>query len=218
MHKLVRKGLGALALVLVAGAYLFGQQADSSERGDYYLLAISWVPSWCEAEGDARDAASCETDSGWQVHGLWPQYAEGGWPEYCDSDARDPSRAETRAMADIMGDGGLAWHQWKKHGRCSGLSPEVYFKATRYAFERLTWPVALAEVNRETRTSPETIEALFREANPGYGPDMVIATCRDGNIQELRLCLGPDLSPRNCGDDVLERSCRARQVSIPPQR
>ena len=35
---------------------------------------------------------------------------------------RDPSRRESQQMADIMGSGGLAWHQWQKHGRCSGLS------------------------------------------------------------------------------------------------
>lgn len=218
MQKLLRKGLGALALLVIAGFYLLGEQADSTERDDYYLLALSWVPSWCAAEGDARDAAQCDTDAGWQVHGLWPQYADGGWPEYCETDARDPSRAQTGAMADIMGDGGLAWHQWKKHGRCSGLSAETYFKATRYAFESLTWPTDLAEVNQATRATPEAIEAAFRTANPTFGPDMVIATCRNGNLQELRLCLANDLSPRNCDSDVLDRACRAGQVTLPPQR
>jgi len=218
MQGVFRKGLGVLAVLVVAGFYLLGNQADSSEQDDYYLLALSWVPSWCAAEGDARDAAQCQTDTGWQVHGLWPQYANGGWPEYCQTDARDPRRAQTRAMADIMGDGGLAWHQWKKHGRCSGLSAEDYFARTRAAFAQLTWPKSLREIASATRATPETIEQAFRAANPDFGPDMVIATCREGNLQELRVCLNRDLSPRDCGADVLERACRARQITLPPLR
>lgn len=217
MHKWLRNGLGALLLV-VAGGYLLGNRADGTEPGDYYLLALSWVPSWCAADGDARNAAQCTTGAGWLVHGLWPQYAAGGWPEYCATDARDPSRAQTRAMADIMGDGGFAWHQWKKHGRCSGLSAEAYFARTRAAFARLAWPDALSDIARPIRATPEAVETAFRAANPGFGADMVIATCRDGHLQELRLCLGPDLAPRDCGADVLERACRARRVILPPQR
>ena len=70
-----------VALLVLGGFYLSGDPADASEPGDYFLLALSWVPSWCAAEGDARNAAQCDTDAGWLVHGLWPQYADGGWPE-----------------------------------------------------------------------------------------------------------------------------------------
>lgn len=216
MRKLLRKGLGGLALLVVAGVYLLGQQADGTEQGDYYLLALSWTPSWCDAEGDARNAPQCDDGTGWQVHGLWPQHAGGGWPEYCDTDARDPSRAQTRAMADIMGEGGLAWHQWKKHGRCSGLSADAYFAQTRAAFQSLNWPGALTRIARATRVTPDAVTAAFRAANPQFATDAVIATCRDGDLQELRMCLTHDLQPRTCGPDVLERACRARHVTVPP--
>lgn len=215
---LVRKLLGGFALLGVALFYAVSQQADSSETKDYFLLSLSWVPSWCEVEGDARNAAQCDTGAGWQVHGLWPQYADGGWPEYCETDARDPSRAQTRAMADIMGEGGYAWHQWKKHGRCSGLSADAYFAATRHVFERLAWPADINSDSRTIRANPDTIERAFRDANPDYGPDMLVATCRKGNLQELRLCLDSNLRPRNCGTDVLESACRAREVSLPAPR
>ncbi|CUX83253.1 MAG: ribonuclease T2 [Roseibaca calidilacus] len=216
MQKLLRKGLSGLALLAMVVIYILNQQADGSEQGDYYLLALSWTPSWCDAEGDARGAPQCDDGTGWQVHGLWPQHAAGGWPEYCDTDARDPSRSQTRAMADIMGDDGLAWHQWKKHGRCSGLSADAYFAQTRAAFEGLDWPETLTRITRTTRLSPDAVEAAFRDANPQFSADMVITTCRDGDLRELRLCLTEDLRPRSCGTDVLERACRARQISLPP--
>lgn len=218
MQRQFRTGLAVMAVLVTGGFGLSGNPAHGAGQGDYYILALSWVPSWCVAEGDKRNAAQCKTDAGWQVHGLWPQYAGGGWPEYCETDQRDPSRARTSAMSDIMGYGGLAWHQWKKHGRCSGLTADTYFRATRYAFDRLTWPARLTEVDRVIHDAPEDIEAAFRAANPDYGPDMVIATCRDGNLQELRLCLGPDLTPRRCDEDVLDRACHAPYIALPAQR
>ena len=84
-----------------------------------------------------RGAPQCDDGTGWQVHGLWPQYAGGGWPEYCDTDGAVIPAAPRPAQWRISwATAGLAWHQWgKKHGRCSGLSADAYFGQTRAAFE-----------------------------------------------------------------------------------
>lgn len=212
-------GLGGLALVTMLGLYLVGaRSADSTAQEDYYLLAISWLPSWCALTGNAQGADQCDTNAGWVVHGLWPQHADGGWPEYCETDARDPSRAQTAAMADIMGDGGLAWHQWKKHGRCSGLSADAYFATTRRAFAQLTLPDTLNAVERARQTNPAAVKSAFQAENPAFGPDMFSVTCRDGKLAELRLCLDQDLTPRQCDADVLDRACKARQITLPPRQ
>ena len=112
--------------------------ADQAGDFDYYVLALSWTPSWCELEGNARNSPQCDTGRGFgfTLHGLWPQY-ENGWPSYCQTVERDPSRNQTDAMADIMGTGGLAWYQWKKHGRCSGLSATAYYDAARDAYDSI---------------------------------------------------------------------------------
>ena len=56
---------------------------------------------------------------------------------------RPPSRKMTRDMVDIMGSSGLAWHQWKKHGSCSGLSAAEYFAKSREAYGTITQPKVL---------------------------------------------------------------------------
>ena len=98
-----------LALLLPVTAWAEGERAGAF---DYYVLALSWSPSWCALEGDARGSPQCEdgTGHGWILHGLWPQY-DRGWPSYCRTDKRNPSRAMTAGMADITGTGGLAWHR-----------------------------------------------------------------------------------------------------------
>ena len=93
-------------------------QSNRAGEFDYYVLSLSWSPTWCALEGDARRSPQCEetTDQGWVLHGLWPQQHR-GFPAHCQTAARPPSRQMTDAMADIMGTPGLAWYQWKKTRR-----------------------------------------------------------------------------------------------------
>ena len=205
-----------LALLLVAGV----ARAEGEPAGefDYYVLSLSWTPSWCAIEGDARESEQCDPGQGYgfTLHGLWPQY-ERGWPSYCPTSERAPSRAMTADMIDIMGSSGLAWHQWRKHGVCSGLSATDYYALSREAYERVTRPDLLRQLDREVRLPAAVIEEAFLEANPALAPDMLTVTCRDRRIQEVRLCLARDLEPRLCGDDVV-RDCTLADAVFSPMR
>ena len=200
------KGFSLLALGgLAASGAAHGQPFD------YYVLALTWTPSWCAAEGDPSEG-QCDPrrNLGFTVHGLWPQYDE-GWPEDCESDAADPSRRETAAMADVMGSGRLAWYQWKKHGRCAGLPAGEYFATVRRLYNALSLPRP-----DDGRATAAAVEAAFLDANPALAPDGVIVTCRGGRIEELRLCLTPDGAPRGCAADVLDDACRQRGAQAMP--
>ncbi|MEM9438590.1 MAG: ribonuclease T2 [Pseudomonadota bacterium] len=190
--------------------------ADGEKAGefDYYVLALSWSPNWCALEGEARGAEQCERDLGWSLHGLWPQYSE-GWPAYCPTPERAPSRAMTAAMADIMGSSGLAWHQWRKHGTCAGVSAEEYFSQSRFAYESVVRPPVLRQLDRRFQISAKVIEDAFLQSNPDLEPDMITITCRQGHIQEARICLTKDLVPRTCGRDVL-RDCQLTDAVLEP--
>jgi ribonuclease T2 len=201
----------ALGLALAPAARAAGERAGAF---DYYLLALSWTPNWCAAEGDDRRDARCAAGSGigWALHGLWPQN-EVGWPSDCITPQADPSRAETAAMGRFMGSSGLAWHQWRKHGRCSGLSAQDYFLTTARALGRITIPPLFAGVGRDLRLPPAVVEAAFLEANPGLIADMITVTCRGGDIQEVRICLTRELDPRPCGAGV-RRDCAVPSAGL----
>lgn len=205
-----------LLLIWLAGMAL----AEGERAGDfdYYVLSLSWTPSWCALEGDARAAPQCDAGQGrgFTLHGLWPQ-RETGWPSFCATPQRPPSRAQTAAMADIMGTAGLAWHQWRKHGTCTGLSAEDYFRLSRLAYESVTRPDLLRRLDRAVRLPAEVIEAAFLEANPDFADPMMTVTCRDGHVQEVRICLTRGLEPRACGADV-EQDCALRDAVFPPMR
>jgi ribonuclease T2 len=123
----------------------------------------------------------------------------------------------TEAMSDIMGSGGLAWYQWKKHGRCTGLSAPAYYALAREAWGRITRPEIFAKLTRPARLPTRVVEEAFLKENPGLEPDMLTITCRDGRIQEARLCLSRELDPVPCGQDVV-RDCRLKDALLDPVR
>ena len=206
------------ALVLTLLAFPALAEGERAGEFDYYVLSLSWSPNWCTREGDARGADQCDTrhDYGFTLHGHWPQY-ESGWPSFCRSAERDPSRRQTAAMVDIMGSDGLAWHQWKKHGRCSGLASEDYFALSRLAYDRIARPEVLRAIPNTLDIPPKVIEEAFLEENPDLTADGVTVTCKGSALQEVRICLNRDLTPRTCGFDVI-RDCGRSAVEVEPIR
>ncbi|MFN3642104.1 MAG: ribonuclease T2 family protein [Gemmobacter sp.] len=193
-------------------------EGDRAGAFDYYIAAFSWTPAWCAAEGDARGDARCADGAGkgFGLHGLWPQH-ERGWPSWCRTVQRDPTRAETAAAGQLYGSAGLAWHQWQKHGRCSGLSARDYYLASARALDRVRMPRAFARMDHAITIDAAAVEAAFLAANPGLTRDMVTVTCRDGAIHEVRVCLTRTLEPRRCGADAI-RDCRLRNARMDPPR
>jgi len=209
-----------LMACLLLSIFAIGHSVSGARDGDdfdYYVLSLSWSPSWCALEGDRRKSPQCDDgkDFGFTLHGLWPQY-EKGWPSFCPTPHRNPSRRLTAEMADIMGTSGLAWHQWDKHGRCSGLSAAEYFAVSRTAYDRVTRPEIFRRLLKPVDMKAGVVEEAFLAANPDLTPDMITVTCQRSHFQEVRICLTRELEPRECGLDV-RRDC-SRVVNFPPIR
>jgi ribonuclease T2 len=196
-----------LRLLFLVGLTALPARAQTAGDFDYYLLALSWSSAWCTLTGDSRDDPQCDAGRGhtFTVHGLWPQY-EDGYPADCRTTHPDPSRTQTAAMADIMGGAGLAFYEWRKHGRCSGLSAAAYFATLRRAYDAITIPPVFARITQDLTIDAGVIQDAFLEKNPRLSADHVTVTCKSGMIQEVRICLTRDLAPRTCGADVI-RDC-----------
>ena len=204
-----------LWLLLALPSHAEGEKAGDF---DYYVLSLGWSASWCATTGDARGDDQCDPrhDYTFTLHGLWPQN-ETGWPSYCRTAARDPSRSETAAMADIMGSGGLAWYEWKKHGRCAGISAQDYFAASRQAYEYIKIPQIFSKIQKDVKIPAKVVEDAFLESNPALDPSMITITCSKGMIDEARICLTKDLAPRACASDAAN-DCRMKDALLPAVR
>jgi ribonuclease T2 len=207
-----------LVLICLLAGLPAAADGEKSGEFDYYVMSLSWSPNWCAIEGDARHSPQCDPihDFGWTLHGLWPQYRR-GWPAFCPTVQRQPNRTLTEGMADIMGTSGLAWYQWKKHGVCSGLSAPDYYALSRRAYGVINRPPVFRKLTNPVKLPASVVEQAFLKANPGLTPDMITITCKQGRIQEARICLSRDLVPVPCGADTV-RDCTMTDALFDPVR
>jgi ribonuclease T2 len=174
---------------------------------DYYLLNISWSPEYCHSH---PSDIQCARHSTFVLHGLWPQNADGSYPQNC-STARGP--ADPSQYADIYPDPGLLKHEWKTHGTCSGLAPDAFFTAARTAFQSVTIPPTLANLNHQISLPPAQILSLVSKSNPNLTQQNLALSCGNNNLTAVEVCLDKSLRPTPCGPI---RSGRANTVKIPP--
>ena len=207
----------AFAAATGADARSKGKHGNSGEgrpgRFDYYVVSLSWSPSYCAVHPD--EAQQCGKGYGFVLHGLWPQYRNGGWPQNC-STSREPDEATVTQMLPIMPSRHLIEHEWQTHGSCSGLDPAAYFAQADRAFASVAIPPQLKAPRQAPSLSADEIERAFAAANPGLDDSMLSVVCREGaQLSEVRVCLDKDtLAPRACGGRV-RNTCRYGKLRIP---
>ncbi|WP_131854680.1 ribonuclease T2 [Bosea sp. BK604] len=203
---------------MASGAQAQGQYGRGGTPGefDFYVLALSWSPGFCELEGDReRSREQCESGAnlGFVVHGLWPQY-ERGYPSDCGPAGRTPSRIALEQTKGLFPSEGLARYEWRKHGTCSGSSPGDYFADVRRARDKIVIPPALQQSERDQTWAALDLERAFAAANPGLRPDMMSIACKRGVLQEVRICMSKDLRNFQTCQQVDRSGCRTRDITV----
>jgi ribonuclease T2 len=222
------------ALLLLASAALLGAVTGSvparAEDGrqnapgefDFYVLSLSWSPSFCEAASERGNTGRNQQIQcggrpySFVVHGLWPQY-EHGFPNYCQRPAPRLDRNIVSEMLDLMPAPGLIFNEWDKHGTCSGVSARAYFETVRKARAAVKIPQEFLDLTETKTVAPAAVEEAFIKANPGLSDGGIAVTCDSRRLGEVRICLGKDLQFRSC-EEINRRSCRRDMVEMPPMR
>ncbi len=218
-----------MALIGIAGAAIAGAGAASAQdrrqntpgEFDFYVLSLSWSPSFCEEASERGNSGRSQAQCGGRpfsfvVHGLWPQY-EHGFPDYCERPSPRLDRNIMSSMLDLMPAPGLIFNEWDKHGTCSGLSPRAYFETIRKARSAVKIPPEFIELSDPRTVAPSEIEDAFIKVNPGLSSAAVAVTCNRTRLSEVRICMSKDLQFRAC-EEIDRRACRREQVLMPPMR
>ena len=180
---------------------------------DFYVLALSWSPGFCDRVEGGHDQCEPGKGLGFVVHGLWPQH-ERGYPADCPG-PRSPSNVALERAEGLYPDMRLARYEWRKHGTCTGRSPSDYFADVARARAAVTIPAPFVGARRDQTFAPIDIERAFYEANPRLRPGMMAVGCRRGVLEEVRLCLTKDLRDYRACPEVVRRGCRSREISVP---
>ena len=190
-------------------------------RFDFYVLALSWSPSYCAASAERASNRRADPQCGGRpfafvVHGLWPQY-EHGFPSFCQVPSPRLNRAIVGANLDIMPSPRLIYHEWDRHGTCSGMSARGFFETVRKARSAVKIPADYLELDKPIVVSPRDVAAAFLKANPGLPRDALTIACDSKRLNEVRICLNKDFSFRDC-PELAERSCRRDKIAMPATR
>jgi ribonuclease T2 len=224
-----RSAIVSRLLISLAFTFLFlAGMASAQDRRqnapgefDFYVLSLSWSPSFCEAaaergSGGRRSQVQCERPYSFVVHGLWPQY-ERGFPEYCQRPSPRLDRNIMTSMLDLMPAPGLIFNEWDKHGTCSGLGPRAYFESVRKARAAVKIPEEFLQLSEQKTIAPADLEAAFIKVNPGLSSEAISVMCSSRRLSEVRVCLSKDMQFRAC-DEIDRRACRRDEVVMPPVR
>ena len=189
---------------------------------DFYVLTLSWSPSFCEANAERGSNRSIQREQcgdrpfSFVVHGLWPQYYR-GFPEFCQNPSPRLNRNIVSSMLDLMPSPRLIFHEWDRHGTCSGLSANAFFDNVRRARAAVKIPEAYLDLQQPLTVSPAEVEEAFVKANPGLTREGISVACDSRRLNEVRICMSRDLKFQDCAENE-RRACRRDKLVMPPVR
>ena len=210
--------------VLIAFGPASAQQNGADHQPghfDFYVLALTWSPSYCASLKERGRTRVPLPECGGRpyafvVHGLWPQYAH-GYPSYCQKPAPRIDRGLVDSMLDLMPSPALVYHEWNRHGTCSGLAARAYFDTLRKARAAVKVPPNYLRLDQPITVTPGEVADAFRKANPGLSSANFAVACDKSRLTEVRICLAKDFSFHDCAE-VTRRACRRERLAMPAVR
>ncbi|WOG88843.1 hypothetical protein DCAR_0208078 [Daucus carota subsp. sativus] len=177
-----------------------------SQDFDFFYFVQQWPGSYCDLKQSCCYPSTGKPASDFGIHGLWPNYQDGSYPQNCDPDAPlDPSKIsdlkgnmqkEWPTLACPSGDGLTFWgHEWTKHGTCSEsvLDQHDYFATTLHLKDQ----VNLLQSLERTGYTP------FIECNvdaSGNSQLYQVYLCLDNSASKLIEC--PVFPHGKCGAQI----------------
>jgi ribonuclease T2 len=212
-----------LLIASLAGLSLAAFAREREQKAgefDYYVLALSWSPTYCAGDAGQNDFQQCAPGRkfAFVVHGLWPQH-DRGWPQDCPTRENWVEQERIDGMMDIMPSKRLIIHEWRKHGACSGLSQAGYFSAVRRMFGQVRIPARYLSPQADVEVTSEQLVMDFVKSNRGMTSAMLSVQCGNGKgrerLSELRICVDKSGAFAACGVNE-KRQCRAETLVLPP--
>lgn len=213
--------------VLFAGLLAIVPPLTSAET--FFYLVRQWPTTYCSVE------AQCTTDparNAFSIHGLWPNYDRGGYPENCTNVRYDPStvssiRSEmTAAWESYSEPNDRFWaHEWECHGTCTKLEQADFFRTVlelnqKYNLEEALQSAGIVPDNDASYSTKDMSDAI-KEA---YGVDPTIRCANrrlrgEQLLDSVFMCFNENLQPEDCEDACPSGACEkpnCRTAVYPP--
>ncbi|TMW61528.1 hypothetical protein Poli38472_012719 [Pythium oligandrum] len=199
---------------------------------DFYLLAQSWQPEFCYNK--ESQYPGCKNPDEWMkthftLHGLWPEYTNGEYPQNCNADSFDAKTVENAVgMDDLV----KYWpeveyatssskypsfweHEWTRHGSCTGLDQATFFSSVVSLLRDGTAQTPSFIQNNVGKT------VSTADVRKAYGTNNVVLICTSSKyLSQVYTCWAKDSNniptkQMACPSSVLkEDTCKGSSVVI----
>lgn len=165
---------------------------------DYYMLALSWSPIFCESQREkfgnrlpesAQMQCGTSKKYGWIIHGLWPQNANAksvaDHPRFCQGDLPAVDYHIIEKYLNESPSPHLLQGEWEKHGACAFKAAQNYFQTQQDLYRTLRLPSE--EMDRKD------LFAWLKQHNPQLKNIFLQASRK-----ELFICYNKELQVMDC--------------------
>ncbi|XP_074603188.1 ribonuclease DdI-like [Brevipalpus obovatus] len=191
---------------------------------DEAMLSVQYAPGFCFHQ-------SCKSHrNNWSIHGLWPNYSNGSYPQFCcnreqfDVKVLEPIREELEEYwPSLMKKSSEDFwkHEWTKHGSC-GVKSKFngllrYFEDVVTLFKKLDGTAWLNDAGI-TIGGSYSQGAIQEALSKGFGANVEIMCKRKGGmpvLTEIHYCFKPStLDKVDCVPPKRKGSCGGQSSEI----
>lgn len=185
---------------------------------DYILFVQVWPASWI-----AHDKVKYNfTNNYFDIHGLWPQYKNGSWPEFCNKTAKfniseinDIKTNLTKYWTNFKNPKQFWAHEYLKHMVCASDTYKNPYELFTYGLE-LRNKYNIYEYLKNNDIVPDNnikynVTKLTSVIKKSLGVNTII-TCNDGILTEVRLCMTNNFKLFDCPINLYKDQCKLLSI------
>ncbi|MEB8433420.1 ribonuclease T2 [Cocleimonas sp. KMM 6892] len=186
---------------------IVSKPGKTKAKSGQYLLALSWMPTFCESKSRKKECRSLGENrydaTHLSLHGLWPQPRANAYCGVSDTDKGidrnkrwhllEPlklSHETVKKLAFVMPGyaSNLHRHEWIKHGTCYGTDADTYYQHSIALTQKINESAVgrLLSKNIGRKVSLKQIRQSFDSSfGKGAGKKVDLRCDRKGRISEL---------------------------------
>lgn len=181
---------------------------------DYLLFVQVWPGSWI------TNNKYNFNNTYFTVHGIWPDYFNGSWPQFCNNDAlnltdiKDIRKQLEIFWTDFKNPVNFWSHEYRKHASCAKSDPllksEHQFFTTglslrdKYDLFNILKNNSVVPSNNIKYNTQKISQIISDFLN-----NTVVIVCDKNNIlNEIRICLDKNLRRFDCPNSEIKEQCQ----------
>lgn len=188
-------------------------------KWDIFMFVELWPGSWLYGQKYHNF-----TNNYFTIHGLWPEYNNGTWPQFCNASKFDIKSLQylendlIKYWTDFRNPHKFWMHEYYKHMSC--IEEDPIFQDERTCFKMglsfrsyYDYYTALSRENILPNNSLNYTTNEISNAIEKMTGTVPVIICDDNNIlNEIRICFNQNVTAIDCPINELKKQCQSEYV------